>query len=363
MNPIPRLAMVNDLAGFGRCSTTVSLPVISALQVQVCPVPTSILSNHLGFPTCYFDDYTEHIRDYVRGWEKLGITFDGLYCGFLGSVAQIEIVEEMLDSPMLAGALFLLDPVMGDHGKAYSTITSEHILCMKRLLSRAHILTPNLTEACLLTDTPYRKEGWTETELASLCEKLADISDISDISETSGVPETSGTSAVPGTSGASAVPGTSGTSAVPETSGASTVPETSGTSGVPETSSVPKASGASGVPETSGTSGVPKASYTFPYSRRIIITGIPEGNMLCNALWEGGHFTLLRSPVAGASRPGTGDLFASILAADALNGITFERSVQRAADFVALCIQGSEEAGIPIQEGVIFEKYMSRLFS
>ena len=79
---VPRLAMINDIAGFGRCSTTVSLPVISVMKVQVCPVPTSVLSNHLGFPLCHFDDYTSHMRDYIKVWKELGLTFDGLDCGF-----------------------------------------------------------------------------------------------------------------------------------------------------------------------------------------------------------------------------------------------------------------------------------------
>lgn len=94
---VPRLAMINDIAGFGRCSTTVSLPVISVMKVQVCPVPTSVLSNHLGFPLCHFDDYTSHMRDYINVWNELGLTFDGLYCGFLGNEEQIDIVREFVE--------------------------------------------------------------------------------------------------------------------------------------------------------------------------------------------------------------------------------------------------------------------------
>ena len=112
---VPRLAMINDIAGFGRCSTTVSLPVISVMKVQVCPVPTSVLSNHLGFPLCHFDDYTSHMRDYIKVWGELGLTFDGLYCGFLGNEEQIDIVREFVE--MFRPPLFLLDPVMGAHMK------------------------------------------------------------------------------------------------------------------------------------------------------------------------------------------------------------------------------------------------------
>ena len=121
--------MINDIAGFGRCSTTVSLPVISVMKVQVCPVPTSVLSNHLGFPLCHFDDYTSHMRDYIKVWGELGLTFDGLYCGFLGNEEQIDIVREFVE--MFRPPLFLLDPVMGDHGRAYSSITETHVQKMK----------------------------------------------------------------------------------------------------------------------------------------------------------------------------------------------------------------------------------------
>ena len=100
---VPRLAMINDIAGFGRCSTTVSLPVISVMKVQVCPVPTSVLSNHLGFPLCHFDDYTSHMRDYINVWNELGLTFDGLYCGFLGNEEQIDI-GNVPAAPVSAGS-------------------------------------------------------------------------------------------------------------------------------------------------------------------------------------------------------------------------------------------------------------------
>ena len=283
---IPRLAMINDIAGFGRCSTTVSLPVISVMKVQVCPVPTSVLSNHLGFPLCHFDDYTSHMRDYIKVWNELGLTFDGLYCGFLGNEEQIDIVREFVE--MFRPPLFLLDPVMGDHGKSYSSITETHVQKMKELLPLADIITPNITEACLLTGTPWKDGEWTMQELSGLCERLADICQQESVS--------------------------SGEASVGTVSGAS-----------------------------------------------IVITGIRQGDSLVNFLWDDGVYTTVASPIAGASRPGTGDIFASILAADAVRGETLLTSVQKAANFVGLCIAGSEKAGTPVQEGVVFEKYLAAL--
>ena len=283
---VPRLAMINDIAGFGRCSTTVSLPVISVMKVQVCPVPTSVLSNHLGFPLCHFDDYTSHMRDYIKVWSELGLTFDGLYCGFLGNEEQIDIVREFVE--MFRPPLFLLDPVMGDHGRAYSSITETHVQKMKELLPLADIITPNITEACLLTGTPWKDGEWTMQELSGLCERLADICQQESVS--------------------------SGEASVGTVSGAS-----------------------------------------------IVITGIRQGDSLVNFLWDDGVYTTVASPIAGASRPGTGDIFASILAADAVRGETLLTSVQKAANFVGLCIAGSEKAGTPVQEGVVFEKYLAAL--
>ena len=272
---VPRLAMINDIAGFGRCSTTVSLPVISVMKVQVCPVPTSILSNHLGFPLCHFDDYTSHMRDYIKVWNELRLTFDGLYCGFLGNEEQIDIVREFVE--MFRPPLFLLDPVMGDHGKSYSSITEMHVQKMKELLPLADIITPNITEACLLTGTSWKDGEWTMQELSGLCEKLASL-------------------------------------CLKDSVGAS-----------------------------------------------IVITGIRQGDSLVNFLWDDGVYTTVSTPIAGASRPGTGDIFASILAADAVRGETLLSSVQKAANFVGLCIAGSEKAGTPVQEGVVFEKYLAAL--
>lgn len=283
---VPRLAMINDIAGFGRCSTTVSLPVISVMKVQVCPVPTSVLSNHLGFPLCHFDDYTSHMRDYIKVWNELGLTFDGLYCGFLGNEEQIDIVREFVE--MFRPPLFLLDPVMGDHGRAYSSITETHVQKMKALLPLADIITPNITEACLLTGTPWKDGEWTMQELSGLCERLADICQQESVS--------------------------SGEASVGTVSSAS-----------------------------------------------IVITGIRQGDSLVNFLWDDGVYTTVSTPIAGASRPGTGDIFASILAADAVRGETLLSSVQKAANFVGLCIAGSEKAGTPVQEGVVFEKYLAAL--
>ena len=102
-------------------------------------------------------------------------------------------------------------------------------------------------------------------------------------------------------------------------------------------------------------------SRTVSRRTSIVITGIRQGDSLVNFLWDDGVYTTVSTPIAGASRPGTGDIFASILAADAVRGETLLTSVQKAANFVGLCIAGSEKAGTPVQEGVVFEKYLAAL--
>lgn len=180
ISKIPKkLAMINDIAGYGRCSTTVSLPIINAMGVQVCPVPTSVFSNHTGFPAYQFLDLTENMKSYLAQWEAMELSFDGIYCGFLGSVEQIEIVNDFISSQsglsvkqQSIAPVIIVDPVMGDNGRAYSTITAEHCAGMKSLLHHATIITPNITEACLLTDIPYKEGGWTMEELYSIASIL-----------------------------------------------------------------------------------------------------------------------------------------------------------------------------------------------
>lgn len=154
-----RIALVNDISGFGRCSMTVELPLISAMKVQACPLPTAILSCHTGFPTFYIDDYTERMGPYIDNWEENGVVFDGIATGFLGSAAQIDIVLDFIRRFKKPATRVIVDPVMGDHGHLYPSYTEEMSERMKGLLAVADIVTPNLTEACRLLDREYPKDG------------------------------------------------------------------------------------------------------------------------------------------------------------------------------------------------------------
>ena len=112
-----RIALVNDITGFGRCSVAVELPLISAMKIQACPLPTAVLSVHTGFPHHFLDDYTDRMRPYIDSWEKNHLSFDGICTGFLGSARQIEIVSDFIRRFKSPSTRVMVDPVMGDFGR------------------------------------------------------------------------------------------------------------------------------------------------------------------------------------------------------------------------------------------------------
>lgn len=171
-NKQKKIAVINDYTGFGRCSVAVAMPVISQLRIQCCPVPTAIFSDHTGFDSYFFDDYTDKMQAYIDEWAKLGLCFDGILTGFLGSAGQIETVRRFIEDFRGGNTRVIIDPVMGDNGKPYPTYTPDMCERMKELVCHADILTPNLTEACILTDTPYAPEKFTSADYLSLAGKL-----------------------------------------------------------------------------------------------------------------------------------------------------------------------------------------------
>lgn len=272
-NQQKKIAYINDLAGFGRCSLTVAMPIISYLGVQCCPVPTSIFSNHTGFPEYFFDDYTDRIEQYVSCWKKLDLKFEAIVSGFLGSKAQIESVIHFIEEFRSSRTQVIIDPVMGDHGKLYSTYTEEMCRELSRLVAYADIITPNLTECCRLTGEAYKEEGWKKKELDRMAEALFEQG-----------------------------------------------------------------------------------------PNKIVITGIPQGEFIANYVAQRGkEARILRTHKVGTERSGTGDVFSSVIAADAVNGVPFEQSVKKASGFVKHCILKSIELDIPQTDGVCFEEILYTL--
>ena len=267
-----KIAVINDFSGFGRCSIAVALPILSVMKVQCCPLRTSIFSNHTGFPSYFFEDYTSRMVPYMQEWKKLDLHFNGICSGFLGSKEQIEIVKKFFKEFKTEETQIIVDPVMGDYGKPYPTYTEEMCGEMKKLVEFADILTPNVTEACVLTDTPY-KEKWKIEEIQEMAEKIHAMG-----------------------------------------------------------------------------------------PKKIAITGIVQGGFIANFCYEEGQQPkVLRTHKEGTQRSGTGDIFASIIAADAVNGVPFYKSVKKASDFIKKCIIRSQELDIPLTDGVCFEEVLGKL--
>ena len=135
-----KIAVINDFSGFGRCSIAVALPIISAMKIQCCPIPTSIFSNHTGFESFVWTDFTDQMQPYMDEWAKLDLKFQAICTGFLGSARQIELVKGFLRRFKTKETLAVIDPVMGDYGKLYPTYAEELALKMVELLPYADIL-------------------------------------------------------------------------------------------------------------------------------------------------------------------------------------------------------------------------------
>lgn len=150
-----KIALINDLSGFGKCSLTAAIPIISVLGIQPCPLPTAVLSAQTGFSSYYCDDFTDRMNYFTDEWKKMQESFDGIYSGYLGSAAQMHNVLYFLENFYTDNTLYLADPVMGDNGRRIRIFTDELLDCMKELTRHANIITPNLTELCLLADIDY----------------------------------------------------------------------------------------------------------------------------------------------------------------------------------------------------------------
>ena len=173
---IKRVAVINDLSGLGRCSLTAAISVLSAMGIQTCPLPTAILSSQTEYPSYYCYDFTDKMDYFRQEWKKLGTCFSGIYTGYIASVPQIEEIFHFLDTFQTPDTFLLVDPVMGDDGMTYDMYTSEFLSAMKELTARADVITPNITEFCLLTDMDYNTLQNSSLSLHQLISCLKDAS-------------------------------------------------------------------------------------------------------------------------------------------------------------------------------------------
>ena len=155
---VRRIAAVHDLSGVGRVSLTVVIPILSTMGFDVCPLPTAILSNHTQYENFTFLDLTDEMPAIIDHWEKLGVDFEAIYTGYLGSPRQIRIVADFIERFRTPDTLVVVDPMLGDNGRLYNKITDEMVSEMRTLAARADVLTPNLTELFALLNEPFRSE-------------------------------------------------------------------------------------------------------------------------------------------------------------------------------------------------------------
>ncbi len=164
-----RILTVQDLSCVGKCSLTIALPVLSAMGVETSVMPTGVLSTHTAFAAPVVCDLTDKLGEIALHWEKQGITFDGIYSGYLATPEQADVVISL--SEKFPGSL-IVDPVMGDNGKLYSRIHEDFLEKMRLLCKRADVILPNITEACYLAGVPYQ-EKYDRSFVELLLKKLA----------------------------------------------------------------------------------------------------------------------------------------------------------------------------------------------
>lgn len=171
----PRVLTIQDISCFGKCSLTVALPIISAMGVETCIMPTAVLSTHTGGFTGYtWRDLTGDMRGIAAHWKSLDLKFDAIYTGYLGSAEQLRIVGEIFRD-FGRGAVKLVDPVMGDNGKLYPGFSEEFAAGMAKLCGKADIIVPNLTEAAFMLGIPFEKAPHDESIIKDILVKLTGL--------------------------------------------------------------------------------------------------------------------------------------------------------------------------------------------
>ena len=153
-----KAAVINDLSGFGKCSLTAAIPVLSALGVQCCPLATAVLTGQTGYPYFHCTDLTDMMPQYIDAWAQNNAHFDAIYSGYMTGRKQIEHLLDLITQFRRDDTLLLVDPVMGDDGRVYGIYSDDLLDGMKELSRKADVITPNLTEACLLSGTDIAKE-------------------------------------------------------------------------------------------------------------------------------------------------------------------------------------------------------------
>ncbi|MDR2524897.1 MAG: bifunctional hydroxymethylpyrimidine kinase/phosphomethylpyrimidine kinase [Oscillospiraceae bacterium] len=280
MPEIKRVAVINDICGLGRCSLAAALPVLSVLGVQPCPVPTTVLSNQTGYDSYALLDCEPLLRQFPGEWRKRAFRPDAISTGFFASVGQVEAARALLhEIPPAEDGFLLVDPVLGDNGAPYPVITPPLFDAIAALAQKADILTPNVTEACLLAG-----ERWDAFEAADAPAQERLLQSMGE-------------------------------------------------------------------------------AFLSRGAKLVAITGWRCGGevrtVLCSAALP--DMLVSASPALPGSYSGTGDLFAAALCGLLLRGTAPEQMLRRIARFLEASLAAAAAAGVPRNDGVPFEPYLSLL--
>ncbi len=269
-----KIAVINDLSGFGKCSLSAAMPIISAHKIQCCPLPTGIFSNQTGYESYKSVDFTAHMPSFINEWKKLGAEFDGILTGFISNSEQGKIISDFIDDFKKDNTVVLVDPVMGDDGKIYPCYDEKSIDAVKQLVSKADIITPNLTELCLLCGNDYTDIFECGSDI--ILEQIK--------------------------------------------------------------------------------------SMSAQINKKVIVTGIHlSEDIIANAVFDNGKFTVIKSKKLGGGFSGTGDILASYVLSEYLNKSSVENAVKNASDFIekaiACTIKDADENYVPA-DGIHFENML-----
>ena len=172
--PRRRVAAIHDISGFGKCSLTVALPILSAAGIETACMPTAVLSTHTGdFEGFTYRDLTSDLTPFGEHWASLGMRFNAIYTGFLGSPDQAAVISRFIDRFQDGKTLVCVDPAMADGGKLYKVFDEGMIPAMRSLSAKADVLMPNMTEAAFLLDTPYREGPYEPGMIARMAKALS----------------------------------------------------------------------------------------------------------------------------------------------------------------------------------------------
>ena len=360
-----KIAVVNDLSGMGKCSLTAAIPVISVMGVQACPLPTAILSAQTGFPSYFYEDYTNRMERITQEWKKMDFRPDGIYTGFLAGAEQADRVLDFIE--LFGGngtAKILVDPVMGDNGGEYPIYTEALCEKMRILASKAAIITPNLTEALLLL---YGKE-----EARARWAELENSQDIMGIIQKIGSQLSERFQAEVVITGIDLPAGDNGDCQQEngQQNGARrtwdcSVENKGQNEGLGQSWNCLEKNEKQDVATEQTVNCQQKNSqqresdrkHDFPQQASCTEPTIQIANLIITS----SKTTWITAPKQGGSYSGTGDLFASVLAVGMVKGTDTAVSVQKAVRFLGKALRDTVREGTDRNEGVCFEAHLGEL--